>query len=182
MNKQIEQLKMMFDRLSQRERSLAFGAAGAAGVFITVFVVVSVQSSLAERRARIEVKRQGLARVVQLSSGFRQAEAERRRLESKLRGSSKVSLVSLMEELSKNQDVSISNMTPRRPTTKGQVVEETLDVSLQEITIEKLAAIINGLQRSPHMVKVRKLRVRRKFNEKEKVDATLTVATYSLSS
>ena len=56
-----------------------------------------------------------------------------------------------------------------------------MQVQLDGITIDKLAGILNGIQRSPQMIKVKRLRVRQKFNDNQKVDASMTVATYSLA-
>ncbi|MDF1562205.1 MAG: type II secretion system protein GspM [Deltaproteobacteria bacterium] len=176
----IDQVRMAASRLSPREQALLGGACGALVLLLVTLGVVSVRGSLAEAESRISVKQEGLAQVLQFSSGYREAEAGRRRLESKLRGAGNVSLVSVMEELARGQGVSIAKMTPRRPATKEGITETAVDVSLEPLPIDKLSAILNGLARTKGVVKVSKLRLRKKFNEKEKVDATFTLASYTL--
>lgn len=180
MTRMIDQLRMAMARLSSREQALLGGAAGALLLLLITLGVVSIRTSLAEVESRISVKEEGLAQVVQFSSGFREAEAVRRRLESKLRGARDVSLVSVMEDLAKGQGVSIAKMTPRRPVSKDGVTETAVDVSLEPLPIDKLATILNGLARTTGVVKVRKLRLRKKFNEQEKVDASFTLASFTL--
>ena len=92
-----------------------------------------------------------------------------------------MSLFSFMEKVTKAQGVNIDNMTPRPALTKGGITEQSVQVQLGGIALDKLAGILNGIQRSPQMIKVKRLRVRKKFNDKQKVDATMTVATYSLA-
>lgn len=176
-----DQISTMFTRLSRREQLLALGAAGGLLLLVSLVVVTSVQSAFATRHDRLEYKEQGLEQVIQLSSGFREAEADRRQMEAKLRQSKGVSLFTYMEELARGQGVTISNMTPRQPTTEAGITEQTVDVNLEGIPLDKLAGIINGVQRSPQIVKIKRLRVRRKFNDQERVDATMTVATYGLA-
>lgn len=174
------QVRLAAGRLSPREQTLLGGAGGALLLLLITLFVVTLRGSLAEKESRISVKQEGLAQVLQYSSGFREAESVRRRLESKLRGAQKVSLVSVMEDLAKGQGVAIAKMTPRRPSTKEGVTETSVDVSLEPLSIDKLAAILNGLARAKGVVKVRKLRLRKKFNDKEKVDASFTLASFSL--
>ena len=176
-----DQVVTMFTRLSRREKLLALGAGSALVLLVGVLVVTSVRGAIADRESRIEYKTQGLEKVVALSSGFRERQAEEKRLEAKLKQSKSVSLFSFMEDVAKTQGVTIDNMTPRQPSTQGGITEQTVDVRLEAIPLTKLAGLINGIQRSPQMVKVKRLRVRRKFNDDEKVDATMTVATYSLA-
>jgi len=177
----LDQARAMVTRLSRRERMMVLAAIGVLSGLVALLVVVNVQGAFADHRSRIELKEQGLKQVVQLSSGFQEAQAERQRVHARLQGSRSVSLFSFMENLAKGQGITIANMTPRAATTKGGVTEQSVQVSLEGVGLTELVGIINGIQRSPHMVKVKRLRVRRKFNDKKKVDATLTVATYSLA-
>ena len=171
----------LFSRLSRREKAMALGAGGVLILLVGLLVSVSVRSSFADVQSRIAVEEQGLAQVVQLSGGFQQADAERQRLQARLQGSRGVSLFSFMEQVTKGQGVNIDNMTPRPASTQGGITEQSVQVQLDGITIDKLAGILNGIQRSPQMIKIKRLRVRQKFNDKQKVDATMTVATYSLA-
>ncbi len=177
----LDSASALFSRLSRREKTLALGAGGVLVLLVALLVSVSVRSSFADVQSRIAVEEQGLAQVVQLSGGFQQADAERQRLRARLQGSRGVSLFSFMEQVTKGQGVNIDNMTPRPPSTQGGITEQSVQVQLDGITIDKLAGILNGIQTSPQMIKIKRLRVRQKFNDKQKVDATMTVATYSLA-
>jgi S1-C subfamily serine protease len=176
----IEQIRAMFARLSKRERLMVIGAALGMLALISLITVVRVSGAMADRQSRIAYKENGLRQVVSLSAGFREAQAEQRRLESQLRGQANVSLFSHIEELARAQGVSISNMTPRQPVTEGGIREETVEVSLESVTVDKVAGLVNAIQRSPHMVKVTSLRVRRRGGGNE-VQASLTVSSYALA-
>ncbi len=175
----IEQLQAVQSRLSRRERLLVIGAAAAFLALVSLLTVVKIGGAIQDRESRIEYLETGLRQVVTLSSGFREAQDEQRRLESQLQGQPDVSLFSHMEELARGQGVSISNMTPRQPVTEGGVREETVEVSLDSVTVDKVAGLVNAIQRSPHMVKVSSLRIRRRGSGDE-VQASFSVSSYSL--
>ncbi len=176
----ISQLWIILGRLSKRERLLVAGASLGFLALITLLIVVRINGALDDRRSRIDYLENGLNQVVQLSAGFREAQDEQRRLESRLERQSEVSLFSHIEELARGQGVSISNMTPRQSVTEGNIREETVEVSLESITVDKVAGLVNAIQRSPHMVKVSSMRIRRRGSGDE-VQASLTVSSYSLS-
>jgi type II secretory pathway component PulM len=174
----VDKVRMAASRLSPREQALLGAASAALLLLVLTLVVVSIRTALAERESRISIKQEGLATVMQLSSGYRTAQAERRRLESQLRGAKNVSLVSVMEGLARGH---IAKMTPRRPVTKNGLTETSVDVTLDPVSVDTLASILNGIARAKGVLRVRKLRLRRKFNDKEKVDASFTVTTYALA-
>lgn len=176
----MEQLRAMLNRLSRRERMLVLGASVAFVALISLLTVVRVNGAIEDRRSRIQYMETGLSQVMALSSGFREAQDEQRRLESQLRGQSELSLFSHMEELARSQGVSISNMTPRQSVTEGSIREETVEVSLESVTVDKVAGLVNAIQRSPNMVKVSSLRIRRRGSGDE-VTASFSVSSYSLA-
>lgn len=176
----IEQLRAVLSRLSRRERLLVGGAVLGFVALISLVTVFRINAALDDRRARIDYLESGLDQVVHLSAGFREAQDEQRRLESQLRGQEAVSLFSHLEELARAQDVSISNMTPRQAVTEGSIREETVELSLDNVTVDKVAGLVNAIQRSPHMVKVSSMRIRRRGGGDE-VQASLTVSSYSLA-
>lgn len=170
-----------FHRLSARERMLALGA-GVAAVFLTALLLfVSVSGSIRDRESRIGFKREGLTQVMVLSSGFREAQGERDRLESQLRRSANVSLVSMVESLAQGQGIKPARMNPRRPATNGGITEQSLDVTFEGISIAQVANLVNAVQKKPELVKIRKLRIRKKFGDEEKVDVSLSVSSYGVS-
>ena len=176
----LEQFRGMFGRLSKRERLMVGGVFGVFIIMISLLTITRVGAALEDRRSRIAYKENGLNQVVMLSAGFREAQAEQRRLESQLRGQGQISLFSHMEELARSQGVTISNMTPRQPVTESGIREETVEVSLENVTLDKVAGLINAIQRSPNMVKVSSLRLRRRGTSDD-VQASLTVSSYSLA-
>ena len=182
MNTVLDSLRSAVGRMSRRERRLAALMLGVAVLFVLFLASMSIRNAMADRESRIAVKKAGLQKVLSMSEGFREAKAERERLEAKLRRSKGVSLFSLLEETGRKAGVTITKMTPRTPTTEGAVKMEAVDVSLENVTLDKLTDFVNHIQRSPQVVKILTLRIRRKMTSDETVDAKLMVATYSLTS
>jgi len=176
----IQNLGEVFSGLSKREQLLLGCAAAVFALFVALLLTISIRSSLADRESRVELKKQGLLQVSTLSAGFRDAEAARRSLEARLRGAPKRSLVSTMEEMAKSQGIAIAKMTPKRPITKGSLTENAVDVSFEPTSIDKVAGLVNGLQKAAGIIKISKLRLRKKFGEAEKLDVSFTVSNYNL--
>ena len=174
-----EPLRALINRLSRRERLLVTAGLLAFVLFVSFLTVARTGAAIEDRRSRIEYKERGLAQVVELSAGFRETQDEHRRLESRLRGQAEVSLFSHMEEMARSQGITISNMTPRQSVTEGNIKEETVEVSLEGVTLDKVAGLVNAIQRSPNMVKVSSLRIRRRGTSDD-VQASFTVSSYSL--
>ena len=182
MNAVLDPLRSAAGRMSRRERRLALLMLAVAVLFVAFLLFMSIRGAIADRESRIDVKKAGLKRVLAMSEGFREAKAERERLEAKLRRTKGVSLFSLLEETGRKAGVTITKMTPRTPTTEGGVKEEAVDVSLENVTLDKLTDFVNQIQRSPQVVRILTLRIRKKLTTDNTVDAKLTVATYSLTS
>ncbi len=176
----IDEARAMWGRLARRERLLVFVAFGALLGLVALITVLKVNQAIEDRISRIAYKEDGLARVIDMSSGFREAQEEQQRLESLLRGQEDLSLFSYLEEIARGQEISIANMTPRQPVTEGNIREETVEVSLESVTLDKVAALVNAVQRSPHMIRISSMRVRRRGSADE-VQASFTVSSYALA-
>jgi len=175
-----QQLLGAISRLSDRERQLALVAGGILILLISLITWLQISSSIADRESRIELKSQGLMQVEALSGGFRERAEAKRRLEAQLKGAAAVSLFSYVEEAAQGLEITISNMTPRSPKTKGKIVEEGVVVRMDAVSPVKLAALVNRIQGSPQMVKIQQARVRRKASSEDTVEATLTLSSFKM--
>ncbi len=175
-------LEAWFGRLAPRERALV-GAAGAAVlVFALAFGFARLQRGVSRHEAAIGRKTEVLAQVGQLAQGYRQAEAERAQLESRLRGKP-LQLMSYVAQTGQRLGIEVNNLRPGVAAPEGQqdkVTEETVEVNLAKLELTRLAALLRELERGPGVVKVRRLTLRGRNDAPAEVDVTLVVATYRL--
>ena len=166
-------------RLSPRERVMV-AAATAAVVLFTVFLTgTGVSRAIAAREERIDEKTRMLAQIGKLTQGYRQVQAERSALESRLKGPP-VALMSFVAQTGQQLGIEVNDLRPGAPGGSEGVSEESVEVSLARIDLPKLARLLDGLERGPGVVKVRRLRLTTRSDDAQLVDVTLLVATYRL--
>ena len=167
--------------LSQRERRMISLLVSAVLGAVLVLGLVSVRRSMAAREVAIEEKRTMMTKVAILAAGYEEAEAARGRIEARIKGPP-VRLFSYLEELAKKQSVPIGDMQDRGNTAAGDGVQRsTVEINFARIDILKLSSFVNEIEKSPHLVKVEKLRIRGRNDDPNLLDASVTVSTYQLT-
>ena len=61
-----------------------------------------------------------------------------------------------------------------------KISESIVEFDLNKLTLDKLTNFLNAIEHGPHLVKVKKVRIRTRLDDPNSVDASLTVATYSM--
>jgi len=167
--------------LSSRERRMIFLLGGALLLTVVALGGLSVRRTISARETALETKRQSLQKVAILASGYSEAEAARARIEARIKGTP-VRLFSYLEDLAKKQSVPIGDLQDRGNTPAGEGVQRsTAEVNFTRIDPRKLTSFLNEIEKSAHLVKVEKLRVRTRTDDPTLLDASVTVSTYQLT-
>lgn len=166
-------------RLSPRERVMVSAAAAAVVLFAVFLTGTGVSRTISAREERIEEKTRLLAQIGKLSQGYRQVQAERAALEARLKGPP-VALMSFVAQTGQQLGIEVNDLRPGSPGGSEGISEESVEVSLARVDLPKLARLLDGLERGPGVVKVRRLRVSTRSDDPLLVDVTLLVATYRL--
>ena len=169
-------------KLSPRERVLVALAAAGLVLFSGWLVARAAGSAIGGREARIDAKTQVLAQIGKLGEGYRRRQAERAALEARLRAQP-IQLMSHIAQAGQQLGIEVNDLRPTgSPTDVGGLQEESVEVNLARIDLPRLARLLQTLERSSGVVKVRRLRVTTRSDDPALVDATLVVATYQLRS
>jgi general secretion pathway protein M len=181
-------LEAQLARLSPRERLLVTAAAAAAAALLLLGVGLAVSRSVRAREDRIAEKTQVLSQVGTLAQGFRRAQSERAVLEAKLRGPP-VALMSLVSQTGARLGIEVNDLRPggagpaageRAGGGGDKVVEESVEVNLARLDLPRLAALLAELERSPGVVRVRRLALRGRSDDPASVDVTLVISAWQL--
>ncbi len=164
-------------RLSLRERVMVSAAAAAVILFVLLLVAMKVGGAIRSREERIASKTQVLSQVGQLAQGFRRAQSERAVLEAKLAGPP-VQLMSLVSQAGARLGIEVNDLRPGPQGGSDRIVEESVEVSLARLDLPRLASLLADLERSPGVVRVRRLALRGRSDDPEALDVTLVVATW----
>jgi general secretion pathway protein M len=166
-------------RLSPRERLTVAAAGLAIAAFTVLMVSAGVSRAISARERRIESKTHVLSQLDKLTQSYRQAQAERATLEAKLQGPA-VQLMSFVSQTGAQIGVEVNDLRPGTPGGGEGVLEESVEVNLARIDLPRLAQLLEGLERGPGVIKVRRLRIGTRNDDPTLVDVTLLVATYRL--
>jgi general secretion pathway protein M len=168
--------------LSARERVLVTAAALAVVLFSVWLVAHQIGVAASAREARIVQKTKVLSQIGKLAEGFRRREAERQAVEARLKGAP-VQLMSHISQAGATLGIQVNDLRPTgAPTETEGLREESVEVNLARIELQRLALLLQSLERGAGVVKVRRIRVTTRADDPALVDATLVVATYQLRS
>jgi general secretion pathway protein M len=175
-------LEAWLAKLSPRERVLVTAAALAVALFTIWLVSFQISRGMTAREARIDQKTAVLAQFGKLASGYRARQAERQAIEARLKGQP-VQLMSHIAQAGATLGIQVNDLRPTgAPTDVEGVREESVEVNLARIDLPRLARLLQSLERSAGVVKVRRIRVTTRSDDPALVDATLVIATYQLKS
>ena len=182
----LDDLRNYYGRLSSRDRNLVLLMGGAVGLFTVFMIGTSLARANGKRADRIEVKTQELREVATLTQGYRQAESQRQDLERKLKDHGVRNLFSYLEELGKRDGLDIGGMSDKGAAPLGDskdshIVQQSVDVTLTKVKIDKLTKFLNDVETNPGMVRVTRLQIRPREDDAV-LDAYFTVSTYYLGS
>ncbi len=165
-------------RLSPQDRKVALAVGGGALLLIIIVTSVAISSGIGKRERRIAMKLSQIEEVRASTAGFRAAEAERNRFESRLKGPP-VRLFSLLEEQAKKLGLDIGQMTDKgsRPVSDGELSESSVEVNFSKIALDKLVSFLTEVERSQGIVKVTRLSIRPRVGD-QAIDASMTATAY----
>ncbi len=167
-------------RLSARERLLVGIASSMVVVLLLLLITVGFTRAIHRRQVSIEQKGKALEEIGNLAATYRERDAHRQQLEARLKVP--VKLFTFIDDISKRQGVEIGDMQDRGSTTgTDKVSEAVVEFDLNKLTLDKLTNFLNAIEHGPHLVKVKKIRIRQRLDDTNSVDVSLTVATYSVT-
>jgi len=165
---------------SPRERRLVGFMALGVTLFLLLVIWLGFGSSIRRHEDALEEKRSFFEKVQRLSAGFGREEQERQLLEAKLR-QSPPALMGFVDGLAKQEGVDIGGMSDRGIRAVGQdshLRESSVEANLGKVPLDKLMRLLQSIERSPGVVRVRRLHLRKSSDNKETLDVTLTVSAW----
>jgi general secretion pathway protein M len=163
-----------------REKRLLAMAAGGVLIFITLIGWASFSSSIRKAEVTLDEKRDDFEKISRYAAGYGAQEQERQLLEARLR-QSPPALMSFVDTTAKNAGVEVGGMSDRGVVAGGQAgkpKESSVEVNLGKVPLDKLVKLLQDIERSPGVVRVRRLRLRKSFDNKDALDVSLTVSAW----
>jgi type II secretory pathway component PulM len=163
----------------REKRLLALATAGVV-LFIAFVSWAAFRASISRAEMTLEEKQTDFEKISRLSAGYGQQEQERQLLEARLR-QSPPALMSFVDSTAKNAGVEVGGMSDRGVIAGGQngkPREMSVEVNLGKVPLDKLVKLLSDVEHSPGVVKVRRLRLRKSFDNKELLDVSLSISAW----
>ncbi len=163
-----------------REKRLLALAAGGIAVFILLIGTASFSSSIRKAQASLEEKQLDFEKISRLAAGYGAQEQERQLLEARLR-QSPPALMGFVDGLARQAGVDVGGMQDRGVISGGQngkPKETSVEVNFSKVPLDKLVKLLQDIEHSPGVVRVRRLRLRKNFENKDALDVSLSISAW----
>ena len=169
-----------FSQLSARERNLVAFAGVAFVIFVSSIAYTSLASAIGRREASIEEKGGMLQQVQAYARTYQEAEANRRQMELRL-GTDTVALSGHVQNVAAAAKVVSPTIADLGEKQLEGVREALVEIRLPKVGLNELNDLLNQLEKSPRIVRVRKVRMRRDNTDPKALNVTVVVGAYWLT-
>ena len=183
MKSKLDSLSSAFERLSGREQVMTLFLVVAISGFILGMGTYFVGKDLKRRDARITAKTKKLVELQGLRANYQRRLADQNRLAAEIKKNNKTRLLSYIETVSKQANTEIRNAAERSGQNTGSDIlkEVAAEVSVQNVSIDRLYDFLKRIEAGNRLVKVRKLEIKTRFDNPKMLDAKVTVGTFKVS-
>jgi type II secretory pathway component PulM len=179
-NELLASARDFWDKLSERERML-LGATGALAALVAgFFLVLSPLLAFAERTSSgVGSAEQQLELMKRLQRDYAEVTARLAVVEKRIRARGQNSnLLTLLESLASSSGVKIESMEERQAQANETYRETKVEVELKSVTLTQTVDYLNNIERSPQLLSVKSLRVKRRTDKTATLDVTFAVSSF----
>ena len=179
-----DRITTSFERLSRREQVMvAFVVVAGFSLVIGLFSYV-VGRDLDKRDKRIAAKLTQLEQVAGLRGDYQRRLADQNRIANDIRRNNTMRLLSYIEDTAKRSSIEIGNAQERAGSQMGGGIlkEEDAEITVRDVSIDRLYDVLTHLEQGNPLVMVRTLKVRKRYADPKRLEATITVGTFKTTS
>jgi general secretion pathway protein M len=174
--------RVNLSKLSRREKIIVAGGGGLLVLFMLVqLVIVPVYERNSRLKRGVQSKAQILEEMQRLKSEYDSLNSRAKQSEARFTSRDKsFTLFSFLDQLAGQARVKerVSYMRPTKTEQKNSPLKlSRVEMKLEAVTLEQLAAFLHGVETSKNMVSVSKLSVSRRDQKEGLLDAILQVDT-----
>jgi general secretion pathway protein M len=167
--------------LSQREQRVLIGA-GAVFVLMLLYLGVdSVLQGYEKLGDRIATKRVEVEKISGLRTQYMEAHKQLEDIKAKLGKMEKgFSLLSFIEDLANKEEIreNIGSVKPKKLPLNDSYDENIVELKIDNVSLSKLIDFIFKIENSGYLLKVKRLRVKPRYDNRDLLNVTMQVTTY----
>jgi type II secretory pathway component PulM len=167
--------------LSQREQRVLIGA-GAVLILILIYLGVdSILQGYDNLEGKIAKQRVEVENLTRLRQQYMEAHKELEDIKAKLDKMEKgFSVLSFIEDLANKENIreNIGSVKPKTIPLNDDYDESIVELKMANVTLNKLVDFIYKIENSGHLLKVKRLRIKTRYDDRDLLNVTLQVTTY----
>ncbi|MFN0248702.1 MAG: type II secretion system protein GspM [Kofleriaceae bacterium] len=171
-----ERARDFWDRISPRERAMVVILGACTPIILAVWLGLNIHDGLVAKEANNEQARRALNVLADLKA---RGPATPTDDVVATMGVEPLSLDTYLTNAAQKAGFTLKGTTPRNPVLKNGFVTNSVSCTVSDLTIDQLKKFLQEIESASKVVLVTRLDVRRDNRDKEKLDATLEVSTYS---
>jgi hypothetical protein len=171
-----ERARDFWDRISPRERRLVVFAAISTPIILAIWLGLAIKDGLVLKEANNAKMRKALVVLADLEArGPMQPTDD---VVASM-GTEPLSLDTYLTNAAQKAGFQLRGTTPRSPVTRNGFVTSSVSCQVQDLTMEQFRKFLQEVETGSRVVAITRLEIRRDRRDKDKLDATLEVSTYS---
>lgn len=172
-------LTVTFERLSGREQIMSLFLVCAVLGMAVGWTTYFVNKDLTNRELRLADKTKKLGELMTLRSDYQRRLADQKRIADQIRKNNTVRLLSYIEDVSAKANIELGNAAERsgEPTGSELLKEEAAEVTIRKVSMDRLYKFMSEIERTNQLVKIRRLKIKTRFDDPKMLDATVTIGT-----
>lgn len=172
-------LTVTFERLSGREQIMSLFLVCAVLGMAVGWTTYFVNKDLTNRELRLADKTKKLGELIALRSDYQRRLADQKRIADQIRKNNTVRLLSYIEDVSAKANIELGNASERsgEPTGSELLKEEAAEVTIRKVSMDRLYKFMSEIERTNQLVKIRRLKIKTRFDDPKMLDATVTIGT-----
>ncbi len=168
-------------KLSRRERNVLIGAAA----FLLVLGLYLLVDSSVQRyhllEKKIVTKKAEIRQISRLRAEYLEAHRQLANIKKQLdRGKKGFSILSFIEDLAKKENMreNIGSVKPKKMPLNDAYEEHLVEIHMENVSLPDLVDFIYRIEHSGHLLKVKRLRIKTRYDNRDLLNVTLQVTTY----
>jgi hypothetical protein len=174
----IERFRERWEGMQERERRLFLILGATVVVCVLLWLGFTIRGGLSSIEEKNEATREALLSIAQ----FRASGASKKASDEVVIPDEAIKLSRYLETIIKELGLKSPTYPQEKETTKGDYTEVSFAVRMEELTVFELKYLLEKIETKNRAVIVKEIKIKRRVRDQEKLEVTLTVATFEKAS
>ncbi len=179
LSQKLEELQMVFERLSGREKTLVLAMVGMAFVTLAFFGTYFINMSIDSLEDRVQTRKKSYEDILALKNRYDEAKKDIDKVKKAIERNMNTQVTQVIGNLAEENGIAVQRMTQARGEIDRQnmIREVSYRVELRKVELGPLMQMLEGIEKASDLLFVRNITMKRRYNNKSQIDMDFYVST-----